>query len=84
MEQKTTLVVLAAGMGSRFGGLKQMEPFGPNGETIVDYSVFDAKKALKRISESLSAAALKKCSTLTMHFKNSKPSPKATASPKAA
>ncbi|MBO7150678.1 MAG: NTP transferase domain-containing protein, partial [Clostridia bacterium] len=45
MEQKTTLVVLAAGMGSRFGGLKQMEPFGPNGETIVDYSVFDAKRA---------------------------------------
>ena len=45
MSTKTTLVVLAAGMGSRFGGLKQMEPFGPNGETIVDYSVYDAKKA---------------------------------------
>lgn len=37
-----TLVVLAAGMGSRFGGLKQMEPVGPSGETILDYSVFDA------------------------------------------
>ena len=45
MHKKTTLVVLAAGMGSRFGGLKQMEPFGPNGETIVDYSVLDAKRA---------------------------------------
>lgn len=44
-QKKTTLVVLAAGMGSRFGGLKQMEPFGPNGETIVDYSVFDAVRA---------------------------------------
>ena len=45
MQNKTTLVVLAAGMGSRFGGLKQMAPFGPNGETIIDYSVYDAKEA---------------------------------------
>ena len=37
-----TLVVLAAGMGSRFGGLKQTEKFGPNGEFIIDYSIFDA------------------------------------------
>ena len=36
---------MAAGMGSRFGGLKQIEPFGPGGETILDYSVFDAAKA---------------------------------------
>ena len=42
---KKTLVVMAAGMGSRFGGLKQMEPLGPNGEFIIDYSVYDAKKA---------------------------------------
>jgi len=40
-----TLVILAAGMGSRFGGLKQIEPFGPNGEFIIDYSVYDAIKA---------------------------------------
>lgn len=40
-----TLLILAAGMGSRFGGLKQMEPFGPNDEFIIDYSVYDAKKA---------------------------------------
>lgn len=39
---KKTLVVLAAGMGSRFGGLKQIEPVGPNGEFIIDYSIFDA------------------------------------------
>ena len=40
-----TLVVLAAGMGSRYGGLKQLDPMGPNGETIMDYSVFDAVRA---------------------------------------
>ncbi len=40
-----TLVVLAAGMGSRFGGLKQVEEVGPNGEYIVDYSVYDAINA---------------------------------------
>lgn len=40
-----TLVVLAAGMGSRFGGLKQIEPIGPNGEALLDFSVYDAKKA---------------------------------------
>lgn len=42
---KPTLVVLAAGMGSRYGGLKQMDAFGPNGETIIEYSVFDAIRA---------------------------------------
>ena len=40
-----TLVVLAAGMGSRFGGLKQISPLGPNGEIIIDYSLHDAYKA---------------------------------------
>lgn len=39
------LVVLAAGMGSRYGSLKQMDTFGPNGETIIDYSVYDAIRA---------------------------------------
>jgi NDP-sugar pyrophosphorylase family protein len=39
---KPTLLVLAAGMGSRYGGLKQIDPVGPMGETIIDYSVFDA------------------------------------------
>ncbi len=38
----STLLVLAAGMGSRYGGLKQMEPVGPSGETLLDYAVFDA------------------------------------------
>lgn len=37
-----TLLILAAGMGSRFGGLKQIEPVGPNGEFIIDYSIYDA------------------------------------------
>ncbi len=45
MEKKTTLVVMAAGMGSRFGGLKQIAPVGPNGEIILDFSVYDAVKA---------------------------------------
>lgn len=40
-----TLLIMAAGMGSRFGGLKQIEPVGPNGEFIVDYSIYDAIKA---------------------------------------
>jgi dTDP-glucose pyrophosphorylase len=39
------LVVLAAGIGSRYGGLKQMDPVGPSGEFIVDYSIFDARRA---------------------------------------
>ena len=39
---KPTLLVLAAGMGSRYGGLKQIDPVGPNGEIILDYSIFDA------------------------------------------
>ena len=46
MEEKNlTLLIMAAGMGSRFGGLKQIEPFGPNGEFIIDYSIYDAIKA---------------------------------------
>ncbi len=44
MKEKT-LVILAAGMGSRYGGLKQTEKFGPNGEYIIDYSIYDAIKA---------------------------------------
>lgn len=40
-----TLLVMAAGMGSRFGGLKQIEPMGPNGEFLIDYSIYDAKLA---------------------------------------
>lgn len=43
--KKTTLVILAAGMGSRYGGLKQLDPIGPSGEFIIDYSIFDAIRA---------------------------------------
>ena len=42
---KPTLLVLAAGMGSRYGGLKQMDELGPNGESIIDYSIYDAIEA---------------------------------------
>ena len=45
MSKDITLVVMAAGMGSRFGGLKQMEPVGPRGEVILDFSAYDAIKA---------------------------------------
>ena len=45
MDFECTLVIMAAGMGSRFGGLKQLEPIGPNGEALLDFSVYDAKKA---------------------------------------
>jgi len=43
--QEPGLLVLAAGMGSRYGGLKQLEPMGPHGETLLDYSVYDAMQA---------------------------------------
>ena len=42
---KPTLLIIAAGMGSRYGGLKQIDPVGPNGEIIIDYSMYDAVKA---------------------------------------
>ncbi|MBR6567700.1 MAG: nucleotidyltransferase [Clostridia bacterium] len=45
MSKSATLVIMAAGMGSRFGGLKQIEPVGPCGEIILDYSVYDAVRA---------------------------------------
>lgn len=45
MAKDITLVVMAAGMGSRFGGLKQIEPIGPQGEVLLDFSVYDAVKA---------------------------------------
>ena len=43
--KQPTLVVLAAGMGSRYGGLKQLDGLGPSGETIMDYSIYDAIRA---------------------------------------
>ena len=42
---KPTLFLLAAGMGSRYGGLKQLDELGPHGETIMDYSIYDAIQA---------------------------------------
>lgn len=45
MNKKPTLVIMAAGMGSRYGGLKQMDKLGPAGEVIIDYSLYDAKRA---------------------------------------
>lgn len=45
MANKPVLVVMAAGMGSRYGGLKQLDPVGAHGELIIDYSIFDARRA---------------------------------------
>ena len=42
---KPVLVVMAAGMGSRYGGMKQIDPVGPNGQVIIDYSIYDAHRA---------------------------------------
>ncbi len=50
MRKEPTLIVMAAGMGSRYGGLKQIDPIGPNGEIIIDYSIYDAVRAgFKRV-----------------------------------
>ena len=70
---KTSLVIMVAGIGSRFGGgIKQLEPVGPNGEIIMDYSIHDAiplvstklsllsARILKRTSEKLLGIVLKK------------------------
>lgn len=45
MKKQPVLVVMAAGMGSRYGGLKQIDPLGPNGQIILDYSLYDARRA---------------------------------------
>ena len=45
MAKKPVLVVMAAGMGSRYGGLKQIDPVGSHGEAILDYSLYDAREA---------------------------------------
>ena len=45
MAKKPVLVVMAAGMGSRYGGLKQIDPVGNHGEAILDFSLFDACRA---------------------------------------
>ena len=45
MSNKPILAVMAAGMGSRYGGLKQIDPVGPSGEAILDYSLYDARRA---------------------------------------
>ena len=45
MNKEISLLILAAGMGSRYGGLKQVDPLGPSGETIMDYSIYDAAKS---------------------------------------
>ena len=42
---KPVLVVMAAGMGSRYGGMKQIDPVGPNRQVIMDYSLYDARRA---------------------------------------
>ncbi len=82
--QNPTLVVMAAGMGSRYGGLKQLDPVGPNGELIIHYSVYDAlqagfDKVVFIIREDIEAAfrehigesVEKQCETVYVHQKTS-------------
>ena len=45
IKKKPVFVVMAAGMGSRYGGLKQLDPVGGHGELIIDYSIYDARRA---------------------------------------
>ena len=45
MSKKPVLVIMAAGMGSRYGGLKQLDPVGENNQMIIDYSIYDARRA---------------------------------------
>ena len=60
---KATLVIMAAGIGSRFGGgIKQLAPIGPNGEIIMDYSIYDALEAGFDKLYSLSAKISRKIS----------------------
>ena len=81
MNKNITLVILAAGMGSRFGGLKQVTPVGPVGQFIIDYSVFDAvragfnkivfliKKTMNYLKKQL-AKELRTTLKLNMHFRS--------------
>jgi dTDP-glucose pyrophosphorylase len=72
--KKKTLLILAAGMGSRYGGLKQLDEVGPNGETIIDYSVYDAlhagfTKLVFIIRDEFKAEMQQKiCSKFDQHF----------------
>ena len=83
--QKPILVVMAAGMGSRYGGLKQIDPVGKNGEIIMDFSVFDAlragfskdglyqsRRSFTRISARSWATALQSTCRLNMRSKSSR------------
>ena len=73
MARKPILVVMAAGMGSRYGGLKQIDPVGSHGEALLDYSIYDAwqagfetvviiiKEAIRKDFMELVAPRLEKC-----------------------
>ena len=61
---KPVLVVMAAGMGSRYGGMKQIDPVGPCGQVIVDYSLYDARRAGFETSSSSSSTRSKRLSRL--------------------
>ena len=93
--QKPVLVVMAAGMGSRYGGLKQLDPVGPGGQLIIDYSLFDAHRAgfetvissssrrLRRPSGPESGTALQKRWRFAMCSSGRTTCPRAMLSPRA-
>ena len=66
--KKPILVVMAAGMGSRYGGLKQIDPVGKNGEIIMDFSVFDAVQAgFSKVISSSRSSFLRTLKRLSAH-----------------
>jgi len=69
MDMKPTLLLLAAGMGSRYGGLKQLDGLGPNGETIMDYSIYDAINDLKDAMEGMLSPVFKEEVTGTVEIR---------------
>ena len=86
---KPVLVVMAAGMGSRYGGMKQIDPVGPNGQVIVDYSLYDARRAgfetvifvIKHEIEDAFKAAIGERVSKAMNVKYAVSSPGAPATP---
>ncbi len=66
---KPTLLILAAGMGSRYGGIKQMDSFGPSGETIIDYSIYALYNSNKIIITIYFAYTPAYCSVFWQRFR---------------
>ena len=70
----STLLVMAAGLGSRYGGLKQLDRVGPHGETLIDYGSFDARRAgFRRIVFIIREQLADAFASVTRHFSSAGP-----------